>query len=188
MRSCTTSQIEKKSWRAIFVSCPFCLLFSKSVEYVNPEYGWLEAPGKNANAFGSAQFDFISHGKEEKKKTYVTSNCPSKSEVHLKKSPKSPFFKKTESESVSRGFFSRSTICIDPKLSFFPPQGDGGGPLVCEKDGQWYQVGIVSFGIGCGRRNVPGVYTKVEDYEEWIEQTILTAKRRSNPRRPPSTF
>ena len=120
------------------------------------------------------------------KKTYVTSNCPSKSEVHLKKSPKSPFFKKTESESVSRGFFSRS-ICIDPKLSFFP-QGDGGGPLVCEKDGQWYQVGIVSFGIGCGRRNVPGVYTKVEDYEDWIEQTILTAKRRSNPRRPPSTF
>jgi len=57
--------------------------------------------------------------------------------------------------------------------------GDGGGPLVCEKDGQWYQVGIVSFGIGCGRRNVPGVYTKVEDYEEWIEQTILSAKRKS---------
>lgn len=58
--------------------------------------------------------------------------------------------------------------------------GDGGGPLVCEKDGQWYQVGIVSFGIGCGRRNVPGVYTKVEDYEEWIEQTILTAKRKTS--------
>ena len=75
------------------------------------------------------------------------------------------------------------TLCI-----LFFPQGDGGGPLVCEKDGQWYQVGIVSFGIGCGRRNVPGVYTKVEDYEDWIEQTILTAKRRSNPRRPPSTF
>ena len=64
----------------------------------------------------------------------------------------------------------------------FFSQGDGGGPLVCEKDGQWYQVGIVSFGIGCGRRNVPGVYTKVEDYEEWIEQTILTAKRKFNRR------
>lgn len=55
--------------------------------------------------------------------------------------------------------------------------GDGGGPLVCEKDDQWYQVGIVSFGIGCGRRNVPGVYTNVEAYGPWIEETILAAKQ-----------
>jgi len=55
--------------------------------------------------------------------------------------------------------------------------GDGGGPLVCEKEGQWYQVGIVSFGIGCGRPNVPGVYTKVEAYEEWIERAVLEHKR-----------
>ena len=39
------------------------------------------------------------------------------------------------------------------------------------------QVGIVSFGIGCGRRNVPGVYTKVSAYESWIEDVILTQKR-----------
>lgn len=55
--------------------------------------------------------------------------------------------------------------------------GDGGGPLVCEKEGQWYQVGIVSFGIGCGRPNVPGVYTMVEAYEEWIERAVLEHKR-----------
>ena len=55
-------------------------------------------------------------------------------------------------------------------------QGDGGGPLVCEKDDRWYQVGIVSFGIGCGRRNVPGVYTNVEAYGPWIEETILADK------------
>lgn len=58
-------------------------------------------------------------------------------------------------------------------------QGDGGGPLVCEKNGQWYQVGIVSFGIGCGRRNVPGVYTRVSAYENWIEETILKEKKRT---------
>ncbi|CAG0898123.1 unnamed protein product, partial [Cyprideis torosa] len=50
--------------------------------------------------------------------------------------------------------------------------GDGGGPLVCEKDGHWYQMGIVSFGIGCGRRNIPGVYTRVDKYYSWIKQTI----------------
>jgi len=58
--------------------------------------------------------------------------------------------------------------------------GDGGGPLVCEKDDRWYQVGIVSFGIGCGRRNVPGVYTNVEAYGPWIEETILADKNGSS--------
>lgn len=56
--------------------------------------------------------------------------------------------------------------------------GDGGGPLVCEQDGQWYQVGIVSFGIGCGRQGVPGVYTRVQAFQPWLEQTILTNKKR----------
>ena len=99
-----------------------------------------------------------------------------------------PISTKKALHNVSRGFGRPFQTFATYSMYLVFPQGDGGGPLVCEKDGQWYQVGIVSFGIGCGRRNVPGVYTKVEDYEDWIEQTILTAKRRSNPRRPPSTF
>lgn len=50
--------------------------------------------------------------------------------------------------------------------------GDGGGPLVCEKDGQWFQVGVVSFGIGCGRTNLPGVYTRLSAFDAWIHDTI----------------
>ncbi|KAG1714012.1 Phenoloxidase-activating factor 2 [Nymphon striatum] len=53
--------------------------------------------------------------------------------------------------------------------------GDGGGPLVCRmEDNKWTQVGIVSFGIGCGRANIPGVYTKVDQYTDWIHTTVLT--------------
>uniref|UniRef100_A0A6E8VR47 Phenoloxidase-activating factor 2 n=1 Tax=Anopheles coluzzii TaxID=1518534 RepID=A0A6E8VR47_ANOCL len=49
-------------------------------------------------------------------------------------------------------------------------KGDGGGPLVCERNGVWQVVGVVSWGIGCGQANVPGVYVKVAHYLDWINQ------------------
>ncbi|XP_034446266.1 trypsin-3 [Hippoglossus hippoglossus] len=47
-------------------------------------------------------------------------------------------------------------------------QGDSGGPLIC--DGKF--VGIVSWGISCAISYYPGVYTKVSNYVQWIEDTI----------------
>ncbi|MGV9453931.1 S1 family peptidase [Streptomyces sp. NPDC003635] len=44
-------------------------------------------------------------------------------------------------------------------------QGDSGGPMFRKDDaGKWIQVGIVSWGDGCARAGVPGVYTQVNTF------------------------
>ncbi|XP_023979303.1 testisin [Physeter macrocephalus] len=50
--------------------------------------------------------------------------------------------------------------------------GDSGRPLTCEKKGLWYQVGIVSWGVSCGRPNRPSVYTNISAHYKWI-RTVL---------------
>jgi len=66
-------------------------------------------------------------------------------------------------------------------------KGDGGSPLVCAMtfyDGyqqrvvpdqpQFVQVGIVSWGIGCGKGGLPGVYVDVEKLHGWIQPHLIT--------------
>ncbi|KAH6943070.1 hypothetical protein HPB50_015094 [Hyalomma asiaticum] len=50
--------------------------------------------------------------------------------------------------------------------------GDGGSPLVCEYNGLWKAVGLVSWGIGCGQAGVPGVYVNLAQYRDWIDSVI----------------
>lgn len=46
-------------------------------------------------------------------------------------------------------------------------QGDSGGPMATRDT----LVGVVSWGVGCGRREFPGVYANVAYLREWIENS-----------------
>nr|XP_049600316.1 transmembrane protease serine 9 isoform X2 [Syngnathus scovelli] len=47
-------------------------------------------------------------------------------------------------------------------------QGDGGGPLVSRQGSVWVLSGVLSFGLGCAWPKIPGVYTRVSQYQDWI--------------------
>lgn len=47
--------------------------------------------------------------------------------------------------------------------------GDSGGPLLSKIRGQYVVVGVVSTGIGCARPLLPGLYSRVSSYLDWIE-------------------
>ncbi|KAJ8402582.1 hypothetical protein AAFF_G00366650 [Aldrovandia affinis] len=51
-------------------------------------------------------------------------------------------------------------------------QGDSGGPMVHKPISTWILYGVVSFGIGCARPELPGVYTRVSRYQAWITSQV----------------
>ncbi|XP_050358805.1 serine protease filzig [Nymphalis io] len=53
-------------------------------------------------------------------------------------------------------------------------EGDSGGPMVVprRRDGRFVLSGIISWGIGCAEPNQPGVYTRISEFRDWINQIL----------------
>lgn len=56
-------------------------------------------------------------------------------------------------------------------------QGDSGGPMTmpifdANCGFRYYQIGIVSYGLGCARTDTPGVYARIQHFVDWIQEKI----------------
>jgi len=56
-------------------------------------------------------------------------------------------------------------------------QGDSGGPMTCWRSGRYFLRGTVSWGIGCGKAQMPGVYTDVARLNSWVRGSIVAMER-----------
>nr|XP_044992892.1 serine protease 42 [Jaculus jaculus] len=68
----------------------------------------------------------------------------------------------------SRTLVLKGMICAYKGLGKDACAGDSGGPLSCEINKTWVQVGIVSWGIGCGLEGYPGVYVDTSFHSKWL--------------------
>jgi secreted trypsin-like serine protease len=52
-------------------------------------------------------------------------------------------------------------------------QGDSGGPLMVKGgNGRLVLAGATSWGIGCARPHLPGIYARISNYSNWIKSHI----------------
>jgi len=51
-------------------------------------------------------------------------------------------------------------------------QGDSGGPFTVDVEGQHHLVGVVSWGFGCAKAGLPGVYSSISAQRAWVDQKI----------------
>jgi hypothetical protein len=89
-------------------------------------------------------------------------------------------------------FLGESTVCAgDPgnggRDACF---GASGGPLTLDVDRRRIQIGVVSWGPGCGLRDTVGIYTSVGYFQDWIRRYVpdatFMATGDASPPAPPS--
>lgn len=73
---------------------------------------------------------------------------------------------------------SDSMLCAGGKKGEDACQGDSGGPMVVLRgEKQPVLTGVVSWGRGCARAGLPGVYTRVSRFRAWLRGFLSTEEQ-----------
>eukprot|EP00397_Hematodinium_sp_SG-2012_P044631 GEMP01049896.1.p1 GENE.GEMP01049896.1~~GEMP01049896.1.p1 ORF type:complete len:365 (+),score=-10.48 GEMP01049896.1:94-1188(+) len=86
-----------------------------------------------------------------------------------------PFVDHSQCNATHRGHIVNEQICVGGRAGQDSCGGDSGGPLVLggPTGPPYLQIGVVSYGpTNCGQQSVPGVYTSVTHYRNWIEEKL----------------
>ncbi|XP_053946959.1 serine protease easter-like isoform X4 [Anastrepha ludens] len=120
--------------------------------------------------FDGIVMDVAGWGKTE---TESTSSLKLKAEV-----AGVPISKCREKYATEKILLESTQICAGGKEGVDSCRGDSGGPLISLDNTKkalsyYFLAGVVSFGpTPCGLDGWPGVYTRVGDYMDWIQETI----------------
>ncbi|CAD7092799.1 unnamed protein product [Hermetia illucens] len=81
-----------------------------------------------------------------------------------------------EKKGLKDGIREETQLCAGSRTAMKDTcKGDSGGPLQVYHSNLYCMytvIGVTSFGITCGNINIPGVYTRVYPYVNWIEKIV----------------
>ncbi|XP_006171078.1 putative serine protease 46 [Tupaia chinensis] len=75
-----------------------------------------------------------------------------------------------------REFVGKDMLCASSEWGQDTCQGNSGSSLVCQQNGSWIQMGVVSWSFNCGRRQFPGIYTSTTHFTQWIKKQVSDMK------------
>jgi hypothetical protein len=163
---------------------------AKPIGLAFAELNLLEAPGSLATVTGWGTLRAILNGHDAKTGEIVKLDDPRFFTTELMQ-VEIPVVAEEECKSAYPGSrMDRRMICAGlPEGGKDSCQGDSGGPLVEKSaDGEYRQIGVVSFGRQCAEAHAYGVYARVSAFQDWLQQNTklplgadATAKPQPDP-------
>jgi secreted trypsin-like serine protease len=74
--------------------------------------------------------------------------------------------------SVARVTIGNEQLCAGRGVTDTCTGDSGGGMMLADSNGRYSVIGITSFGVKCAEADFPGVYTRVDEFLQWIRQNL----------------